>query len=524
MTSRWGLYEAAEPLAAPGWRLDTIVAAARHYPTNGIRVATDGRLWITQVLGRHITSLDPTTNEQRVVVPLGGGLLGPDDLAFDRYGNTFVTEPHDDRVSRVSRDGVVEVWADGLPSANGITISRDGRLFIDECRPGGRLVEIDTAEPHQWRVVVGDLGMPNALEMGPDGWLYLPEVSASRVLAVDPDSGATRVAVDDVFAPSAVKFDHLDRLVVTEAGAGNVTIVDLATGERRVLAHIAPGLDNFAFADASTMYVSSFVTGAIYRIDLDKGEIEVRTTPGLITANGLSLSHDDGLIVSDRLSVVEVDRNGTLRRLANLPTDMQFSVTGAVTTGDTLCVLTADGRLMQRPSNKQSFAELSISGSDDAPTCLALLDTLLLVGAGTDVLAVERSGAVRRSIATGLRISAVASHDDSVVVCERSTGTVALFDRGTATAWTGFSDPAAVALTAHAVFVAEASSRRVVCVARATGERTIAATDMPFGSPLAAHANGVGPPSLCAAEDGSVFVGCSGDASVRRLSAVPARA
>ena len=211
-TSRWGLYEPDEPAATAGWRLETFVAAARHYPTNGIRVASDGRLWITQVLGRHITSLDPTTNEQRVVVPLGGGLLGPDDLAFDRFGNTFVTEPHDDRVSRVSRDGVVEVWADGLPSANGITISRDGRLFIDECRPDGRLVEIDVDEPNQWRVVVGELGMPNALEMGPDGWLYLPEVSASRVLAVDPDTGATRVAVDDVFAPSAVKFDHRGRL------------------------------------------------------------------------------------------------------------------------------------------------------------------------------------------------------------------------------------------------------------------------------------------------------------------------
>ena len=49
------------------------------------------------------------------------------------------------------------------------------------------------------------------------------------------------------------------------------------------------------------------------------------------------------------------------------------------------------------------------------------------------------------------------------------------------------------------------------------------ATEMPFGSPLAGHANGVGPPSLCVAADGSVFVGCSGDASVRRLSRMPGR-
>ena len=452
-----------------GWRLETIVAAARHYPTNGIRVASDGRLWITQVLGRHITSLDPTTNEQRVVVPLGTGLLGPDDLAFDRHGNTFVTEPHDDRVSRVSPDGVVEVWADGLPSANGITMSNDGRLFIDECRPDGRLVEIDVDEPRQWRVVVGELGMPNALEMGPDGWLYLPEVSASRVLAVHPDTGATRVAVDDVFAPSAVKFDHRGRLFVTEAGTGNVTVVDLATGERHVLTHLAPGLDNLAFADAATMYVSSFVTGAIFRIGLDHGDIEVLSNPALITANGLSQSRDGTLLVSDRLSIVEVDTRGSLRRVACLPVDMQFTVTGAVIAGDVLCALTADGRLMQRGPGEQSFRELSITGTDDTLSCIALLGPLVLVGTGSDVLAIEPSGVVRRSIATGLRITAVAAFDESVVVCERGTGTVALFDRGTATVWTGFSDPAAVALTADAVFVAEETV--ATCRAHRTGYR-----------------------------------------------------
>jgi hypothetical protein len=139
-------------------------------------------------------------------------------------------------------------------------------------------------------------------------------------------------------------------------------------------------------------------------------------------------------------------------------------------------------------------------------------------------MVVEPSGAVQRSIATGLRVTAVAACNETVVVCERGTGTVALFDGGTATVWTGFTDPVAVALTADAAFVAEETSRRIVRVARETGERTVVATKMPFGSPLAGVANGVGRPSLCAAADGAVFVGCSGDASVRRLSSTSSRA
>jgi len=269
--------------------------------------------------------------------------------------------------------------------------------------------------------------------------------------------------------------------------------------------------------------VSSFVTGAIFRIGLDRGDSEVLSNPALITANGLSQSADGTLLVSDRLSIVEVGHGGSLRRVACLPVDMHFTVTGAVISSGVLCALTADGRLMQRAADEQSFRELTITGTDDPLSCIAAFGPLVLVGRGNELLAIEASGAIRRSITTGLRVTAAAAFDDNVVVCERGTGTVALFDSGTATVWTGFSDPAAVALTAEAVFVAEESARQIVRIERSTGERAIVATQLPFGSPLAEHANGVGPPSLCATADGAIVVGCSGDASLRRLTSMAGR-
>src|SRR5258708_40212435 len=102
---------------------------------------------------------------------------------------------------------------------------------------------------------------------------------------------------------------------------------------------------------------------------------------------------------------------------------------------------------------------------------MAAFGELLLGGWGSDVVAVDLSGAVHRSIATGLRVTALAAFDQSVVVCERGIGTIALFDSGSATVWTGFTDPAAVAVSADAVFVAEEATRRIVRVTRTTGER-----------------------------------------------------
>jgi hypothetical protein len=107
-------------------------------------------------------------------------------------------------------------------------------------------------------------------------------------------------------------------------------------------------------------------------------------------------------------------------------------------------------------------------------------------------------------------------------VADRGAGTVAVFaDERPATVWTGFSDPAAVAVSVEAVFVADSATRQVVRIDRVSGARTVVASNLPFGSPLVDQPNGVGPPSLCLTTDGAVVIGCSGEASLRRLS--PAR-
>ena len=72
---------------------------------------------------------------------------------------------------------------DDLPCANGITVHQD-RLFINECRDGGRLMELDRGTGAS-RILLEDLPSPNAMEVGPDGLLYYPLMTRQRDLAVD---------------------------------------------------------------------------------------------------------------------------------------------------------------------------------------------------------------------------------------------------------------------------------------------------------------------------------------------------
>ena len=71
----------------------------------------------------------------------GSGFVAPDDIAFDDGGVLFATEVMDGRVSARLPNGATRVVAADLPGANGIVFHR-GRLFVDEFRPGGRILEL----------------------------------------------------------------------------------------------------------------------------------------------------------------------------------------------------------------------------------------------------------------------------------------------------------------------------------------------------------------------------------------------
>src|SRR5262249_53405811 len=138
-----GRYAAARaPAVAEGWRLERLTPVSRLFGANGLRTGPDGRIYVAQGTGSRITPLDVATGRLETISPTGGEIVAPDDVAFDERGALYATEVMDARVSVRGTDGRTRVLCGELPSANGIGFHR-GRLFIDECRMGGRLLELD---------------------------------------------------------------------------------------------------------------------------------------------------------------------------------------------------------------------------------------------------------------------------------------------------------------------------------------------------------------------------------------------
>ena len=248
-SNRWTTYVDESTRTDPGIRLDTVVGPARLWGANGIVWSPDDRLMVTQVFGSQVTAIEVRSATHHAFAPLGGGIAAPDDGAFGADGTFFATEPMNATVSARQPDGTYRTLRDDLPGANGMTVSHDRRrLFVDEFRPGGRLLELDPTGEKAPVVLAADLAMPNAFAMGPDGALWFPQVLAGEIWRLDPDTRALERRFTDLATPTAVKFDAQGRLLTSEGGAGRLTRIDLATGARETLAQVNPGIDNFAIA------------------------------------------------------------------------------------------------------------------------------------------------------------------------------------------------------------------------------------------------------------------------------------
>ena len=206
MSLKNGRYAAPSPPSlAEGWTLERLTSPSRLFGANGLRTGPDGRIYVAQVSGSQISAIDVGTGRLETISPMGSEIVAPDDVAFDPRGNLYVTEVMDARVSVLGVDGRSRVLRDDVPGANGITFHQ-GRLFIDECRMGGRLLELDLNGGAP-RVLLENLPLPNALEAGPDGRLYFPLLGANEIWRVHPDGGAAERVVGDLGVPVAVKFD-----------------------------------------------------------------------------------------------------------------------------------------------------------------------------------------------------------------------------------------------------------------------------------------------------------------------------
>jgi sugar lactone lactonase YvrE len=528
MSLQPGRYTATEvPGLAEGWTLQRLTAPSRLFGANGLRTGPDGRIYVAQVIGSQISALDVATGRLQTVSAMGSEIIAPDDVAFDPGGTLYATEVMDGRVSVLERSGRQRVLRDDLPCANGITVHQ-GRLFINECRIGGRLLELDL-DGGAPRVLLQDLPMPNAMEVGPDGMLYFPVMGANEIWRVSPEGGKAERVADGLGVPDSVKFDPQGHIVSTQVHSGQVLRIDPRNGEKTVLAQLEPGLDNCTFV-GERLFVSSF-TGQITEV-LAGGQTRTLLPGGLNWPLDLTVDANGQLYIVDGTHFHALQPDGSLRTLG-----MMFSpgypgnVRGAVALGPDEFLLASSGGQVARWRPSRGESETLAQGFDQlygiavAPGGAVIVAEL---GAGR-VLAIENGQA--KPLAVGLRdpMGVAIDGNGECLVSECGAGRVVRLSRSRVEPLLeGLQRPQGILVRDGVLYVVDVGAKALFAFDLKTRQRRTIAAKLPVGAPpgvtpkplrgLPPFSGPLGPfAGIAAGPDGTLYISADAEGSVLAL-------
>jgi sugar lactone lactonase YvrE len=531
--NRYRAETSAGPQVAAGWQLTHFSPPSGLFGANGMQFGPDKKLYVVQAFGSQVSAIDTSTGTCQTVSPVGGAIVAPDDIAFDSRGVMYVTEVMNGRVSARTADGQVRVIADNVPGANGITCYQD-RLFMDECRPGGRLFEVfpDGRAP---RLMAADLPLPNALSVGPDGQLYFPEIAAGEIWRVPLSGGMPQRFLAGLAVPTAVKFDRKGLLTTTQAGNGEIVKFDIQSGAKTVVGKVRPGIDNFAVDADNRLFISHFIDGGVAEI-LSTGQERVLVPAGFLGPLGLAVGSDGMLYAADGLSLAAIAPDGTRSRRGMLLDEGFpgfFRGLAAGPSGELYVTTSAGNVASYHPGTRAS--RVLASGFNELLGVARTLDGSAVVAEAGEgrVLKVSTTGEVT-VLARGLgRPSGVAvAADGSCYVSEASKGRVVKMNGGTTAAVEGLQAPQGLAVAGDQLFILDVGSKELLSFSFATKQRQTLVTNLPVGAPPGVTPKpllGVpdlipGPLSpfagLAVGSDGTIYIAGDGEGSVLVLKKV----
>jgi sugar lactone lactonase YvrE len=528
MSQQLGRYQTSTlTQVAEGWSLQQLTPPSRLFGANGLRTGADGRIYVAQVSGSQISAIDINTGEIETISALGSEIVGPDDLVFDASGNLFVTEITEGRVSMRAPNGSTRVVYGDLPCANPITIYQ-GRLFAGECRPNGRIMEIDLngAAP---RIIADNLPMPNAMEVGPDGMLYFPLMATNEICRVSLNGGPVEKVVGDLGVPDAVKFDSKGFIVSTQIASGQLLRIDPRTGAKTILAQVAPGLDNLTFV-GERLFVSN-IAGQVDEVLAD-GSVRSVVPEGFNFPLGLALRDDGALVIADGAFTYAL-KNDKREVLG-----MFFSpgypgyVRGIVVNGaGEFIVATNNGHISRwNPRGQQN--EMLADGFDRLfGIAIARNGAIVFADAGTGKLLTLQSGNVEE-LASNLREpKGVAITADGVcLVAEEDAGRIVKSGSrsGVEVVLDGLQRPQGIAVRGNSLYVVDAGAKEVIEYNIVHKARRTLASNLPIGAPVGVTPKFLHPfpplsgsigsfAGITIAADGTLYISADGDGSILAL-------
>ncbi|KPF91839.1 gluconolaconase [Novosphingobium sp. AAP83] len=528
MTTTLNRYSGPAATTAEGWSATRLTPPSRLYGANGIRTASDGRIWVAQVPGSLVSAVDPDSGAVEVISPMGGAIIAPDDLVFDEAGNLYCTEITEGRVCMRAPNGTVTVIQGDIPVANPITY-HEGRLIVGECRIGARIMELDRNGGAP-RIIKGDVPMANAFDVGPDGRLYAPIMGTNEIWAIDLETGAHQVIAGDLGVPDSVKFDSKGRIVTTQVMSGQVLRIDPVSGQREVLADLGPGLDNVTFV-GDRIFVSS-IPGELTEI-LAPGKTRSVIPRALQWPLGLAVGADGSVMVTDGAFSYSLNRSGGLDLAFMLFTHSSPGYARGVCAGSKAgeWIFTTGMGGVARYSPASGEIEWLANGYDQLMGVAAFGNAVIFAEYGTGRVLSAEGGAITE-LASGLDkpMGVAIGSDGTIYVAEAGADRVVKLSGGKSdTVLDGLHRTEGLCIQGGKLYAVDSVGKSLTECDLASGAITTVATQLPVGPPpgcgampfLGPIGDMSGPminfAGIAAAPDGTLYLAADAEGSVMAI-------
>jgi sugar lactone lactonase YvrE len=235
------------------------------------------------------------------------GSARPDDLAFDLQGNILFSDFYNGTVSRLNADGSVTVLLRNIAGPEGIVVLADGTMILAEQKTN-RILTIapGSATPTLLRSLPGTPSNASCKD-GVDGIAYdpttktviVPDSPTGEVYRLSLDGQTLTLLASGIVRPVGAVVDSQGNIYVADECGGAVVKI-APDGTKTSLGGFGMP-DDGAFDQEGNLLVTDLRPSihALVRVNLQTGKHETLTSTGLFEPQGLLVTAQDHIIVSD---------------------------------------------------------------------------------------------------------------------------------------------------------------------------------------------------------------------------------
>jgi len=246
------------------------------HPVANPAVDTKGNIYVTfsGTRGQSVPTSLFRIDEDSALHALEANVMNPTGLALDEAGNLFISSRNDGAVYRLSNQGSLTTYAEGMGVATGLAFDVQGNLYV-----GDRSGTIFKIAPDRQIFVFATLEPSVAayhMAFSPNGSLYVtgPTTSSNDCVYEIDQNGVVTPFFSNLGRPQGLAFDAEGNLFVVASWRGRRGVVRISQKQEASLVISGMNLVGLAFDPEEALILAT--TSAAYFLPW--------STPGFIIA------------------------------------------------------------------------------------------------------------------------------------------------------------------------------------------------------------------------------------------------